>query len=500
MTRLGFVAVCGAVAVLLGVVFLYTSPSAANVQIVASVLLLGLFVATTVREPGRGLVLVSAAAPFLGVFRRILYQQNQVSFDVLLLVLPAFCLLMLLVISMEYRQQLTTVLRESFTARLLAWLMVVFTLQIFNPAQGGLVVGVAGALFYLAPLAWFFVGRVFLTAEIMQRVLTVFVISSLISACYGLYQTLVGFPSWDQFWITQVTRNGLYNALGAGGTIRAIGPMTSAAEYAAFLAIGLVCLASLIFFRWHVQLLIPAAIMVSALFLESSRTVVLLTACVMLLLLLLRQRHVMTALVVSVLVGVGAVVALLSVGDVVYTATGSSSAAVSGLLAHQINGLVHPLDNRYSTGQLHLQAIIGAFRNMLTSPLGFGLGSTTMSATRFGGTAISAELDIPNAFLSGGLLGGLLYAAIIFRTFRAGFVTAFRYKRLTDVMPVAALAVTVGQILNGGLYSLMPFMWMFIAWIDYRAVEVFGPQLPAKSRRTVAQMLPQQGNATELTG
>lgn len=498
MPRSWFIVCCAALG-LIGVVYLYTSPGSANVQIVATVLLLGLFVVTTVRKPSRGLVLISAAAPFLGVFRRMLYQQNQVSFDPLLLVLPLFCLLMLLVISIEYRQQLTAVLRESLTARLLAWLMVVFALQIFNPAQGGLVVGVAGALFYLVPLGWFFVGRIFLTAEIMRKILSVFMISSLIAAGYGLYQTLVGFPEWDRFWITQVTRSGTYAALNAGGTIRALGPMTSAAEYAAFLAVGLVCLASLALFRWQVQLLIPAAVLVAALFLESSRTVVLLSGGVLLLLLALRQRHAMTALVISVLVGVGAAAALLSVGDIVYSATGSSSVAVNGLLAHQINGLIHPLDSRYSTGQLHLQAIVGAFRSVLSYPLGFGLGSTTMSATRFEGTGMSAELDIPNAFLSGGLLGGLLYAAIIVRTFRAGFVIAFRYKRLTDVMPVAALAVTVGQILNGGLYSLMPFMWMFVAWIDCRAVEVYGPQLPAKSRRTVAGMVPRQGNAAELT-
>jgi len=488
MTRLGFMAVCGAVAMLLGVVYLYTSPSAANVQIVASVLLLGLFVATTVREPGRGLVLVSAAAPFLGVFRRILYQQNQVSFDVLLLVLPAFCLLMLLVISMEYRQQLTTMLRESLTARLLAWLMIVFTLQIFNPAQGGLLVGVAGALFYLAPLAWFFVGRVFLTAEIMQRVLTVFVISSLIAACYGLYQTLVGFPSWDQFWITQVTRNGLYSALGMGGTIRAIGPMTSAAEYASFLAAALVCLTALALFRWKVMLLVPAGLVASALFLEASRSFVLLSAATLVVLLALRQRNRAAATTVLMVVGLVGALTFLNLGDIIYTASSTSSAAVGTLLEHQINGLAHPFDNRYSTGQLHLQAIISAFGAVLTHPLGFGLGASTMSAAKFGGVGLSAEIDIPNVFVSGGLLGGLLYVAILYRTFRAGLIIAFRYKGITDLLPVSVLAVMFTQILNGGYYSLMPFVWMFVAWIDWRSVEVFGPRLPAKSRRAMVNL------------
>jgi hypothetical protein len=37
-------------------------------------------------------------------------------------------------------------------------LAVLMTAQIFNPAQGGLVVGLGGALFYLVPLLWFWIG------------------------------------------------------------------------------------------------------------------------------------------------------------------------------------------------------------------------------------------------------------------------------------------------------------------------------------------------------
>lgn len=487
--RSRFIVFCAGVALLLGLVYVYTSPGLGNLQVVFAAGLLGLYVVTMFRNPGGGLLVIAATQPFLGVLRRILYQQSPVSFDVLLLVGPAFCLIMVLTISIEYRQQLTELVRESLTTRLLLWLMFVFTLEMANPLQGSLVVGVAGGLFYLVPVSWFLVGRIFLTDEIFRKILVVFVACGVIGACYGLYQTLVGFPPWDQFWITQVRNAGLYNALGTGGgTIRPLGPATSAAEYASFLAAALVCLTALALFRWKVLLLIPAGLVASALFLEASRSFVLLSAATLVVLLALRQRNRAAATTVLIVVGLVGALTFLNLGDIIYTAGSTSSAAVGNLLEHQINGLAHPFDNRYSTGQLHLQAIISAFRAVLTNPLGFGLGASTMSAAKFGGAGISAEIDIPNVFVSGGLLGGLLYVAILYRTFRAGLIIAFRYKRITDVLPVAVLAVMFTQILNGGYYSLMPFVWMFVAWIDRRSVEVFGPRLPAKSRRAVVNL------------
>ena len=47
---------------------------------------------------------------------------------------------------------------------------------------------------------------------------------------------------------------------------------------------------------------------------------------------------------------------------------------------------------------------------------------------------------------------------------------------MVDVLAFATVAVTLGQILNGGYYSLMPFIWMFIAWIDRRATDVLAPE------------------------
>jgi hypothetical protein len=159
-----------------------------------------------------------------------------------------------------------------------------------------------------------------------------------------------------------------------------------------------------------------------------------------------------------------------------FTDSQDASSPMQALLAHQINGLAHPFDQRYSTGQDHVQQIVDAFESSLHHPLGFGLGATTLSAAKFGATGISAEFDIANVFLAGGIIAGILYVAVLYRTFRAGGTLTFRYKRTVDVLVFASVAVTFGQTLSGGYYSLMPFIWMFIAWIDRRATDALAPE------------------------
>jgi uncharacterized MnhB-related membrane protein len=456
-----------AVAGVIAIAYLLSAPQVGNLQMVVSGLLLVLYVGATLLRPTLGLILISATLPFLGMLRRILYQASPVGFDALLLVIPLYSAFMLLVIAVTYRPKLAALWRASVTSRLLLVLMAILALQIVNPLQGGLAVGVAGALFYLVPLSWFFIGWVFLTEQAAKSVLALFVVASIIAAGYGLMQTFVGFPSFDAYWIAHAG----YAALKVGGTVRAIGPATSAAEYAAFLSAGLACMLALVVFRWQLLVLVPAGLIGVALILESSRTVIVEILAVFVALLVLRQRSKPFAIVVIGVLCVLIAFVYQDFSPTVYAGPQDTSSPMQGLLAHQINGLAHPFDPRYSTGQGHLQQIIGALATSFGNPLGFGLGATTLAAYKFGGSVVSGELDIPNVFLSGGVIAGFLFAFILYRTFRTGVTLAFRYKRTVDVLAFATVAVTFGQILNGAHYSLMPFIWMFIAWIDRRATD-----------------------------
>jgi hypothetical protein len=462
--------------------YLLSTPQTGNLQLVAAALLLLLYLGVTLVRPALGLMLLSATTPFLGVLRRVLYQQSPTGFDPLLLVIPIYSAFMLLAITVTHREKFHALLHASMTARLLLALMGILALQIVNPLQGGLTVGLAGALFYLVPLVWFFIGRVFLTEQTTRRLLTIFVVASIAAAAYGLMQTFVVYPSFDIYWITQNSKS--YQALSVNGFIRALGPTTSAAEYAGFLSSGLACLFALVVFKRRLVAVVPAILLGTALVLESSRGAVLSLVVIAGALLALRQKSKPVALIVIGLLCLGAALIYWRLGQAVYTAAPSSSAQLGGFLSHQINGLAHPLDQKYSTGQLHFQEILNAFATSLHNPLGFGLGATTLATAKFGATALSAELDIPNVFLSGGLIAGILYAIILYRFFRDGARVVFRDKHIIDVMAFAIVAVAFGQILNGSYYSLMPFLWMFIAWIDSRAAPALA-LAPSKASYTV---------------
>ncbi len=478
-----------AVTVLCGFGYALSAPQAGNLQLVVSILMLLLYLGATLLRPTLGLALISATIPFLGMLRRILYQQSPTSFDALLLVIPLYSALMLLVIMVTHRERLHAILRQSLTSRLFLILMLILAAQIFNPLQGGLAVGMAGALFYLVPLCWYFIGRLYLTEVAMKGILSIFIVASVIAAGYGLMQTLAGFPDFDTYWISQVSK-GSYAALNVGGTIRAFGPATSAAEYAGFLSSGLACLLALVVFRQRLVVLAPIALLGAALFLESSRTIIITTLVIFVALLALRQRSKVLAIAVIGVLCASAVVAYQHFSGTTYSLASNTPSPFGGLVAHQINGLAHPLDAKYSTGQLHLQQLANSFPTSIGNPLGYGLGATTLAASKFGASSLSAELDVPNVFISGGIIAGILYIAVLYRTISGGMVLVFRHKQTVDVLAFAALAVSFGQTLNGGYYSLMPFLWMFIAWIDRRAVDTLGHKPAPMARRFARRARP----------
>ena len=99
--------------------------------------------------------------------------------------------------------------------------------------------------------------------------LPVLMIVSLVIALYGLRQTSVGLLSWDSQWL-QVSG---YAALRVGNASRAFGTLASSAEYAAYLAAGLV-LAAIWVMHGRVLPLLALPPLAIALFLDSSRGIV----------------------------------------------------------------------------------------------------------------------------------------------------------------------------------------------------------------------------------
>ena len=332
----------------------------------------------------------------------------------------------------------------------------------FNPLQPSITAGVTALIFFV-PLLAFWIGRGLVDSELLRRLLLIVGAAAVPAALYGLRQTFVGFPSWDDAWIE--SRG--YVALNVDGVIRPFATFSSAAEYATFIAVAM-----LVWLRLGPRrLLRPAAVAVAAMlavavFYQSSRgSVVMLVAGGAVMLAAWRRLPVIAA------AAFGAVL-LLMVPAVVkhFAPTSYSSEASSTLVQNQVVGLSNPFDPNTSTAGAHLGLMRGGIESAFRNPLGQGISSVTIAGEKFGGVTNATEADPSNAAVALGLPGLLLFIGL----FASGFGAAYRLARGGDPLAgvaVGILTVTALQWLNGGQYAVAFVPWLILGWVDARLLE-----------------------------
>ncbi len=332
-------------------------------------------------------------------------------------------------------------------------------LEIGNPTGGGLVTGLGGFLFLGMPLLWFFIGRELATDALTGRLLWFLVSAGAVIALYGILQSKTGFPSWDIDWLN-VTG---YSALNVGDEIKPFGTFSSSAEYSLFLGSGLAVAAAFVL-RGRGPALLALLPLAVGLFLSSTRSALITAFSAIIVLVALRPRRPVIALVAAVLSIGGSYGALKAFsGDLSRGATQSGSALVN----HQVAGLTDPLNPSSSTLLVHLQLVRQGFEEGLRNPIGSGTASTNQAGGKLGGAsgpARATEVDLSNAFVALGLLGGLLYLAVVVVILVKAVRGYFAGHEL--LLPViGVLIVGAGQWLTGGHYALSPLTWLLIGWM-----------------------------------
>lgn len=404
------------------------------------------------REPHHAVLALFALLPFLALGRRMLIASaGWHSADPLLLVAPGVALLLLT----AARPKVSA--GDRLSKAVIAFVALA-VLESANPAGGGLLAGPVGLLFVVAPLLWFFVGRNAIDGRTARRLLSLVLVLAPVVALYGIRQTRTGLFSWDEAWL----RVSGYQALHVGDVIRAFGTFSSSAEYALYMAIAVVVALA---FAMHGRIwtLVIVPLLVWAIFIDSSRGIVVLMLGTTIVLVGMRTRRLVVAYA-TVAVG------LLVVGMTVHTYSGSLNTWASGsgnpLIEHQIGGLTNPLDSQQSTLSAHWHLFVGGLGESLRHPIGLGTGSTNLAGSRFGGVTAGTEVDLSNAFVGLGVGGGVLFVAILGVTLRR---VAVLYLGRGDPVLLAAsglLFVTLGQWLNGGYYAVAPLVWLVVGWIE----------------------------------
>lgn len=376
--------------------------------------------------------------------------------DPLLLVAPAIALLLLGQALLRGRSSSQTVL-----SRLVLALMLLMAVEMFNPAQGGISIGLAGALFYLAPLLWFWVARAFASVEFAER-FTLWVVVSVGTAAMllGLYQSYFGLLPFEQQWVDQIGYQALYIA---EGVVRAIGFFSSSAEYQHYLVVTSIALFAL----WLTKrslLIILLPLFLAAIFLSAARGPLIMTLAGMAFVWAIAARNVgwwLPRLGIATAIGAAALIATLTLLQ------GSSlQGRIAPLVERQVGGLLDPTNPEKSTASGHLEMIKLGLAAGVLSPAGEGLGATTVAAEKYGALNRNAEVDFANLMISLGILGGVLYLVILV-TVLARAISWWRAERPPQALVIIGMLMgTLGGWLIGGEYSIAALLWFQIGLMD----------------------------------
>ena len=397
---------------------------------------------------------------FLGDLRRLLIPVADWSAtDPLLLVGP------ILALALAGNALMTGALSfDSSPSRWMLALMAIMILQVFNPHQGGLIVGVAGIMFQLIPLLWFWIGKAYATRSFLRTLLFRVVLTlTVLATLFGLYQSLVGYLPYQLEWF----RIAGYSSL--GNPERGLSPITffaSNTEHAIFVSLGIVLLWSMVLCkRWKAILLIP--ILFGALLMTGIRGPVAKILAVAAGLWAILGRN------VTAWIARGGLALTVAAAGLFWSLSGISQtldnapSGVQSRLERQADEFVRtPTGQReYSSAGTHLGMMIHGYRRGLQYPLGMGLGAGTKAAMKFG-EAGSSEVDLADSVRSLGIPGGIVYHVLVVLLVIQGFRLWNRERSLLSMALLGFMGITFLGWLSGGRYAVTPLLWFCLGAAD----------------------------------
>jgi hypothetical protein len=426
------------------------------------------------RTASIGMVLVFLIV--LGDIRRItglLFSSS--ALDPLLIVSAIFCLYLSLPILFRLR------LSDNLSKLVLA-MMALMTLEMFNPQQGSLFVGLVGGLFFLMPLFWYWVGRTYATAKMIHSLLfRVLLPLTIVNVLIGYYQMTAGALPWQEQWVRQVGGQVLF----AKGHLRAFGFSTSVSEYGGLLIIATVWVMAAIVSKQRVYALLLPFLLVSIVVAggRSAPVRVVFSAAILWAVLSRNAKAWLPRLLFALFLGAAGTLYLASHATVDDTREANTATLATNRVATGLS------DSRRSSANDHKDMMVGGFITGFKNPLGFGLGYTTLAHTKFGGTGGSSETDISDLFIATGFPGGLLYMAIIALTCLR--LADYRKKNsgLLPLTLIGIMASLLGGWFGEGQYSMQFLLFFCIGFVSREAQpgrENLRPQVAPHQVKTMA--------------
>jgi hypothetical protein len=422
-----------------------------------------------------GLFAMMLFEPLRGFLRRAQYIfLPYTATDPIHLVTPAVTFLGLVLLLQRQRLKV-------FNATPLAWMVSIlasiYFVQIFNPIQGGLSVGLSGALFYLVPVAWFYFGQD-IKPKFLTKAMQLLVVFGLITSLYGLYQLAYGFPSFEQTWVDSTDA---YGSISLGHIQRALATYSSAEEWGRYIQIGAIaafgfCAGAVGYLKRGGWLLCGLGLTVMLL-LTGQRTALfgLLFGTVILIAIGAQNWRGMVVRFVLVVAAGLLIVTMAKAPTNDDILSHGDDERFQGVLNHTTKGALRPTEEGSLLERFDIWTKF-ATETIPHNPLGMGLGATTLGALRF---ETSSDLPAVDSYfislvISCGLPAALLFmwilgraAVLSWRNFRSaagGSSEAQVWRVVTALMPALILNSFFGNTFT--LYSVAPVGWLLVGWIS----------------------------------
>jgi len=444
--KAGPVVVVGTMASIFAAIWIVTG----NVdQNIAAAMIGAILIGIALLQPRVAIVLTYMYLAVMGDVRRyIVSESGTIKNDPLLLVGPAVAAV-LLASGLAKRR---TMLRTQTSALVFA-LMIVMVLEMLNPLQGGLSVGLAGGLFFIVPLLWFWIGQAWSDSEFLKNVLVRVVVPlAVLASVLGLMQGTIGYLHYEAVWFRMTTESA------SRPDMRPFSFFCSWGEYPFYLGIALVVVLAPLFIGKLRVVAVLAPLFVWAMIVQSVREAILesLLALCVVWAVQGRSRATMSArLVLAGIMGLG----LLVLG--MTALKNVESKVVQQNLAHSADGF---LEIENSTAGTHLDLIADGLVYGFTHPIGLGLGGPTIAGAAEGG--FSSEMDFSDVFIACGVVGGILNLILMFAVLRGVIVYWRDHRDLAALYVLAIIVLELGHWLAGGSYATSAIVWFGIGTID----------------------------------
>lgn len=391
------------------------------------------------------ILLVFLYLPFKGLIRRLFYLIAPFTkYDPIHLTEPVYLSFLLLFLLLKMKKEIYEEYSRNKAFRVYLFLLFLFFVQIFNPLQGNILVGLAGAIFMIFPALWFIPGVLFRDEEFIRRVLKIISITAIITASYGIFQFFHGLMPFEEYWIRNVQKE--YVTVKLWGHPRAFSTFMSPDESSRFFAIGgLIMAGNLIFERLPSS--IPFLITIlSAIVFTGVRSSIFSLLFAVLIAFSLTAKEIRKAFIR----GIFLFFAFYALIEVFISPPPRIKGGMEGprvYYFHMIRGLKAP------TGEQTFQTRLNMWRYYLTDyiiryPFGHGLGSPTLAAHRFGGEVYGTESYFFSLLPASGVLGFFTFIYLFYILFRNSFEEVLKsgktYKIAFSVFSFIAMSSLLG--------------------------------------------------------